>query len=406
MISIKPKVLFGLQHAWLKFGYKVLDLRSASWVIRRPEWLMQKPGEPKALEAELPLPAVPDTGVAQRLVSMYQRGIANYTADELIPSESIWGSHLQTDFGPMRAVIESGDVAALARHQAKLFRTKAVDGFAYGATFDSRPWRWNYLPVAIELSVVTLAEAVGILRTECHEQGHIAFWRKMFTEEQIIERLEEYFGVRLEQPRHGDPRGIMFGGRFLTRETCNHLCSAYRIRGIIDRQGLGSDLKIVEIGAGYGGTCYWLRKLLGDRVSRYVIVDLPEVGQVQAYFLGSSHPDSLVLPGEAIEGIASPIELVPHFRLDDIGFKPDVLINQDSMPEMPAAEVDRYLSWGNENVRSLFISFNQETLSPWAGTDQVFVPDIIKRYPRYRRIARELSWDRRGYVEETYDLQG
>lgn len=285
-----------------------------------------------------------------------------------------------------------------------MFRTKSVNGYTYGTTFDTWPHRWHYLPVAIELSVVTLAEAVGIRRAECHEQGHIAFWRQIASEDSIMEKLEAFFGFRIESPRQGDPRGIMFGGRFLTRETCNHLYSAYRIRDIIDRQRLGSDLKIVEIGGGYGGTAYWLRKTLGERVSRYVIVDLPEVGLVQAYFLGSSDPGSLVLLGKDRGDSVSTIELMPHFRLSEIDFRPTVLVNQDSMPEMPASEVERYLAWGAENVDNLFISFNQETLSPWAGINQVSVPEMIRAHPRYRRISRDTAWDRRGYVEEVYTL--
>jgi hypothetical protein len=79
-----------------------------------------------------------------------------------------------------------------------------------------------------------------------------------------------------------------------------------------------------------------------------------------------------------------------------------VLINQDSMPEMPLAEVERYLTWGSDNVDGLFFSFNQEAYSPWRGVPQVHVPSVVGRYPRFRRIARNASWVRRGYVEEIY----
>jgi putative sugar O-methyltransferase len=174
------------------------------------------------------------------------------------------------------------------------------------------------------------------------------------------------------------------------------------MREIIVRQGLSSELNIVEIGGGYGGTCYWLRKLMGDRVSRYAIVDLPEASVVQSYFLGSAVPESLVLDGESMSGVNSPIELIPYFDLDKIDFQPNVLVNQDSMPEMPESEVERYLGWGSKNLKGVFISFNQEAYSPWAGVPQVHVPTVASRWPEYRRVSRETSWDRRGYVEECY----
>jgi len=126
------------------------------------------------------------------------------------------------------------------------------------------------------------------------------------------------------------------------------------MREIIDRQGVVEPLRIVEIGGGYGGTCYWLRKLMGTRIARYAIVDLPEVSLVQSYFLGSAVAESLVLDGESISGVASPIQLVPHFELEKIDFQPNILINQDSMPEMPESEVDRYLSWGSRSLKGLF----------------------------------------------------
>jgi hypothetical protein len=261
------------------------------------------------------------------------------------------------------------------------------------------------LSVQIELSVVQLAEAVGILRAECHEQGEVAFWRSLMSEEELIAELESFFGLRIEQPRHGDPYGIMFGGRFLSRETCSHLYTAYRMRRAIMLGQLDSPLEIVEIGGGFGGTCYWLRKLLDGCVRRYVIVDLPEVALVQAFFLGSAEPEALVLHGETRRPRGPTIELVPHTELASIDFRPDILINQDSMPEMPVSEVNRYITWAAKNLDGLFLNFNQETLSSSHGSMQVWVPEIVRSFPRFQRISRETSWDRRGYVEEVYDTR-
>ncbi|MFL9671423.1 putative sugar O-methyltransferase [Pseudomonas marginalis] len=403
-LAKKPETLFKIQQGWLKFGYAYLDLTAASWVIRRPEWLMVKSqAKVTKLEPELPAETHPNTDIAVRIIKRYQalNAVAG-SFQELIPEKSMWGVLRLEHYRELCQLVESGDVELLARRYTKIFRTDAVNGYSYGTTFNSEPFRWAYLPIGIELSVVTLAEHIGILRAETHEQGKIAYWRLVFTEEQLMDRIEEHFGFRVEAPRFGDPRGIMFGGRFLSRETCSHLYTALRMREIIDRQGVVEPLRIVEIGGGYGGTCYWLRKLMGTRIARYAIVDLPEVSLVQSYFLGSAVAESLVLDGESISGVASPIQLVPHFELEKIDFQPNILINQDSMPEMPESEVDRYLSWGSRSLKGLFISFNQEAYSPWAGTLQVHVPTMAARYPHYRRVSRETSWDRRGYVEEAY----
>ena len=401
-----PSTLFALQRAWLRFGYLYLDIRMASQVIRRPEWL-RRDGKANHVDFAPPVDRehASHVPIAERLISSFRRANPDQSSQSgLIPDESMWGTLLQIQYQDIRHLVQRGEVQTLADYLKTLFRSKTVNGYTYGTTFDQAPHRWRFLPVGIELSIVILAESVGILRAECPEQGTITYWREQFTEDQLVERLEAFFGIRLETPRAGDPRGIIFGGRFFSRETCSHLYSAHRMRELINRQpDLPSVIDIVEIGGGYGGLAYWLRRLMGDRLGRYVIVDLPEVSIVQAFFLASVDQESLALYGEPCLGRAVN-QLMPHWKLEEIDFRPAVLINQDSMPEMPESEVRRYLDWGARNVDGLFISFNQEAYEPWAGVPQVHVPTVVAQFPRYKRLARETSWDRRGYVEELYAL--
>jgi hypothetical protein len=398
-------MLFGLQRWWLRVGYEFLDFTVATRVIRRPEWLR---GSSKPLPSELAPRMLPDKAsdeiIAARLISSH-RQVKSRELGAAVPSlqDSMWGTFLQEEYGALRRLVEQGDSSGLARYLSTIFRSEAVNGYAYGSLFDPFPHRWWYLPVGIELSVVTLAESVGILRAECPEQGQIAYWRHEYTEERLIEHLESVFSVRIEAPRTGDARGIFFGGRFLTPETCSQIHTAHRMREVINREtGASGDLNIVEIGGGYGGLCYWMHRLLGTRINRYIVVDLPEVSVVQAYFLSSLETRRLLLFGEEKHKGERRIELLPHWALSDLDLRPNVLINQDSMPEMPQAEVERYLTWGSDNLDGLFFSFNQEAYSPWRGVHQVHVPSVIGRYPRFRRIARNTSWVRRGYVEEIY----
>jgi hypothetical protein len=400
-----PRLLFGLQRWWLRVGYEILDFTVATRVIRRPEWLR---GYSKPLPSEFAPRLAPekasDEMIAARIISSHRQiKLREQRADVPSLRDSMWGTFLQEEYAALRRLVERGDTGGLAGYLSTIFRSEAVNGYTYGSKFDPFPHRWWYLPVGIELSVVTLAESVGILRAECPEQGQIAYWRNEHTEERLIEQLESYFSMRIEAPRTGDARGILFGGRFLTLETCSQIYTAHRMRDAINREiGASVELNIVEIGGGYGGLCYWMHRLLGTRINRYVVVDLPEVNLVQAYFLSSLETRELLLFGEEKRKSESGIELIPHWTLSDLDLRPNVLINQDSMPEMPLAEVERYLTWGSDNVYGLFFSFNQEAYSPWRGVPQVHVPSVVDRYPRFRRIARNASWVRRGYVEEIY----
>lgn len=401
-LAKRPQLLFRIQESWLAIGYNLFDLKMADWVIRRPEWLRKKPSRlSRNLEPSIAHQQELNIELAKRTINAYQ-AVEPTREGNLIPTQSIWGELRQSHYAKLRALVEAGEAPPLAEFQRNIFRTETVNGYTYGTTFDGWPHRWHYLPIQIELSVVQLAESIGVLRAECHEQGEIAFWRSIFSEEALISEIETFFGFRVEQPRQGDPRGIIFGGRFLTRETCSHLHSAFRMWKAIKRDGRAGIQNIIEIGGGFGGTCYWLRKLLGSNLGRYAIVDLPEVSLVQCFFLGSLAPNALVLRGEHRSDYAGAIELIPHFLLDQIEFRPTVLINQDSMPEMPKSEVERYLSWANENLDGLFLSFNQETYSPAHGSMQVHVAEVARSFPRLRLVSRDTSWDRRGYVEEVY----
>jgi hypothetical protein len=400
-----PRVLFGLQRLCLRVGYEILDLTVATRVIRRPEWLRSYSKHPPSEFApRVRRDQASDEAIASRIISSHQRiKLTEERADVPSLKDSMWGRFLQDEYAALRRLVEQGDSGGLALYLSTIFRSEAVNGYTYGTMFDPFPHRWWYLPVGIELSVVALAESVGILRAECPEQGQIGYWRNEHTEEQLIERLESFFSLRIEAPRTGDARGILFGGRFLTPETCSQIHTAHRIREAINREiGTSIELNIVEIGGGYGGLCYWMHRLIGSRINRYVVVDLPEVNVVQAYFLSSLETGELLLFGEESRKGDSRIELIPHWTLSGLDLRPNVLINQDSMPEMPEAEVERYLSWGSDNVDGLFFSFNQEAYSPWRGIPQVHVPSVVGRYPRFRRIERNASWVRRGYVEEVY----
>src|ERR1700722_5548748 len=195
-----PRVLFGLQRRWLRVGYEILDFTVATRVIRRPEWLR---GYSKPLPSEFAPRLAPDKAsdemIAARIISSHRQiKLREQRAD--VPSllDSMWGTFLQEEYAALRSLVEHGDTGGLARYLSPIFLSEAGNGYTYGSKFDPFPHRWWYLPVGIELSVVTLAESVGILRAECPEQGQIAYWRNEHTEERLIEQLGSFFFLRVE----------------------------------------------------------------------------------------------------------------------------------------------------------------------------------------------------------------
>jgi hypothetical protein len=100
------------------------------------------------------------------------------------------------------------------------------------------------------------------------------------------------------------------------------------------------------------------------------------------------------------------MSIIRHTELGQIGTDYDIVINQDSLPEMGYAEAERYVEWISKLNGSIFVSLNQEAYSGNQSTGelQASVPQITKKFASLERVARERSWDRRGYVEEVYKV--
>jgi len=55
-----------------------------------------------------------------------------------------------------------------------------------------------------------------------------------------------------------------------------------------------------------------------------------------------------------------------------------------------------------DKVMGVFFSYNHEAYAPVFGINQVLVPEIVNRVGGFKCMARNVSWLRNGYVEETY----
>jgi hypothetical protein len=162
----------------------------------------------------------------------------------------------------------------------------------------------------------------------------------------------------------------------------------------------------VEIGAGFGGTCFWLNKLLPQGIANYTIIDMPYINVCQAYFLAKAFGSEKVrLCGET-ETPATRFTIIPPWAKSEV-LKDEInlLLNENSMPEMPENVVKDYLSWAKTKLSGVFFSYNQEAFAGFATDNhvpQTLVPKAVLETGGYTRLSRRISWLRRGYVEEVY----
>ena len=370
---------------------------------RRMWWHAAPPGrEPRASPAARPPRAPDDADVAlcERLIAAYGAALGDGPADA--QTSGMWRWIYEQRQLELAEILARGDARALAVELAAMFRKTFVLGMAPGSLasharsrLGRRIWRLKTLD-----SLVSLAEALGVSPARGPEQpstgGVFAGGLDL-----LCERIEVALGCSLDFPDIGAPYGIDVAGRLVTLESPELMYSAVRLDQAICAQLSGraqAAPRIVEIGGGYGATCLWFLRR-GNLPERYAIVDLPIVNVLQGYFLSQAlGAGEVSLLGEP----AARVAIVPNSRLDAIEVPYDVLVNKDSMPEMPMSAVRGYLDWAGTTCEGIFYSCNQESAAAVLGERQLIVPDLVAQTGAFVRVRRDESWVRRGYVEEIY----
>ena len=260
-----------------------------------------------------------------------------------------------------------GDPRGLAELMASMFAEDFVLGMAPGplvrqtkSRLGSRAWGLKSLD-----GLASLAEVLGVVAVENPEQGRagLAFDAGL---PGLLTAIEDELGFRIDFPNVGAASGLAIEGRLVTPDTPDQIYAALRLEQAIELH-LGDDgdsgQRVVEIGGGYGSMCLWFSRRPATS-TRYTIVDLPIVNVLQGYFLGRAlGPDRVSCHGEP----PAQIRISPDFALDRVEVPFDVLVNKDSLPEMPHETMVDYLKWGASNCRGLFYSYNQEAAMEFLG---------------------------------------
>jgi hypothetical protein len=369
--------------------------------VRHRRWLFRGgSGVPApALTFRDPDPVGPqELALCERLIAAYRAALAQ--SDDGTP-EGMWGELAEARQRELGRALLDGDAHALAMLLSTLFQQEFILGIATGSLVSHGSGSWlgqRVWSLKILDQVVSLGEALGAVRTENPEQG-VAGHALANGEAALVEAIERHVGVGLDFPRAGAAYGIELAGRLVTLDSAEQLYAAWRIREALALHAPEVDApRIVEIGAGYGGMAYWVTRVLPG-LAGYTIVDLPRVNVFQGYFLARVlGPDAVSFCGEPPARVA----VLPTTATRELDGPFDLLANKDSMPEMPEAVVDDYLAWAKDRVTGLFYSCNQEAFSPWEGVPQTLVPEAVARVGGFRRLRRDPSWVRAGYVEEIY----
>jgi hypothetical protein len=354
-------------------------------------------------------PSESDIALAERLLVSYRAAVKELPYRDPREGNSVWSSIARNVFSDYLEMLSHGRPDTLAAYLCNMYRGSATHGtcqgqWEYGQFAKNDEFRQARL-LEYKDKIVCLAEALGVRMVENPEQG---MWGEAIQQniDELLYSLEIELGFSISPP-------AIDGGLYKLRTNRGffHERDLYALHAaIFVKHRVGPNANICEIGGGVGKAANWIRRIqdlkgvLPRLRTRITILDLPHINVLQGFNLERSGT-SCVFFGESPSTNAH-VLLCPNLArreaLKDATF--DLVLNQDSLPEIPAAEVYDYLQWIAEHAR-YFYSVNQESCPCLPdGTRQVSVPRLARQVPKLSLVSRHPYWLRRGYVEEFYEV--
>lgn len=337
---------------------------------------------------------------AERLINSYHLSVesknsANYTRKE----NDLWSGILEKEFADLIAILDSRDAPKLVDYLMHFGESYTWFG---GLCFSLDGY--NYLNkaeknVAISYfdKLICLAEAVGAISLENPEQG--AWGENVKLDVNVLtELIEAQTGTSLHMSQGIVPvTGIDSTIGPIHYRHVNSYYAAWRAKSLVDK----ADGSVCEFGAGNGIAAYYAHRM---GIAKYTTIDLPLTNVFSGWLLiNAVGGDKVGLHGEPT--IANGIQLLPSWKCADIGSNTfDLVLNQDSFPEIDKTLLLSYFDVIKKTASQYFLSINHETESPMAEVGHSNVSKLLKHNPHFSRLSRSKYWIREGYVEELYRI--
>ncbi len=343
-----------------------------------------------------------DIELVQRLVNIFQRTMEyeqRCIPPEQRPNQGVWEMMRHEYHGELYKLLHRKDIEGVAEYLRNGLRRQVATGLgpgsgAFGACIGDPQTRLLQV-ILIRDRLVSLGTAIGVLSMENPEQGDYGSHMKQPCGE-LIRRIQVHLGTEIWRPPVMGLFGLAFEGKVVDVRAAEDAYCADRLRSLAPRR---RDMAVAEIGAGFGGL---VLQSIRAGFSRAFSFDLPLISMLQGYFLMQIFgPDQVCLFGE--EQGDRPIVLLPYWEFTNPANKFDLVINRDSLSEMPQPAAITYLR--EISARDVpFLSINQESqaASGQAEIAQLHVANMASAHSDLRRLTRTPYWLRRGYVEELY----
>lgn len=343
-----------------------------------------------------------DIQISERLINIYNRMVAfegDHIDPEDRPNSGIWEMSKHEFHGEAYKLLSEGNVRGFAEYMGNALREKLTVGLGQGsrvfkALNEGGLQRAEQI-ILVRDQIARLAEAIGALPHENPEQG--IYGENINLEwDMLIAKIQAYLGVEIFHPKVMGNFGLEWENFIIDPKCAEDAYTAFRLRTL--RQFFPMDA-VAEIGGGFGSLALQATR---EKVQKYYIFDLPLICLIQGYFLMSIlGPDKIGMYGESTEG--RQIEILPYWEFGNRARKFDVVVNRDSLAEIPYRQARGYVA--EMAARAVpFLSINQESLAETGQENlyQLSVLALMREQSKLKLFSRSPYWIRKGYVEELF----
>lgn len=334
---------------------------------------------------DVPDDSISDLAMVLRVTAAYGRG----AEEQLRHKEGMWADFFETHNRQIHDALVEADTAKVTDILRNPAASMLFCGFdPLNSEFAKRAAdpeeRHHYVTRCLD-GLARFADAVGALRLYNAESKNSDDPRDadslLGAIDNVLEKPVAFPAPFPNEIGARSPRGII---SFCVPQA---LYQAWRIRQLTREI---ENPRILEIGGGLGRTAYYARQF---GINDYTIIDIPFTGVSQGYFLMRTLGEhAVILHGEEAEDTSGCIKLLPPSAFHAGSETYDLIVNCDSLTELPAVLARRYMRRIEEST-STFLSINHEYNT---HTVREYIGESIK----VASFERMPYWMRKGYAEE------
>lgn len=169
---------------------------------------------------------------------------------------------------------------------------------------------------------------------------------KNLIEKEFKCNINDYKNLIEINDKIGNPQKYNFDGFFASPSNFRYIYHSLLIKSKIEKWYNKKDIKIIEIGGGYGGLCFYLKNIMQNKNLNYSIIDIPNVTELQKYYFNNVNIDAT---------------LISCFNIDEIKEDHDLIISNYCVSEIGMDNRNEYFQKIISKCEKKFFTWNSKS---------------------------------------------